>query len=192
MQAFLAQHPNPAAWTLDNLKAHNLEFVITKEAVAVHGPREASVFPVIIDKSLKDASSVLTNESALQQLGVSSFQEAIDPGKWPKVSGSTKYSFVVKDGKEFAIKQRGGAAKALGRILVVVSIIIETAFFIIQWEQAENKVVHCAQYATNLGLIIGGYFACEAVSAAMVTAGFSGLVTGLATFGLGLVFCGIC
>lgn len=186
----MIKFPDPKKWTLQNLKAHNLEFVITKEAVAVHGFEQASVYPVIKAGRLKYPTSILVNESALKELGVTTLQDAVSPTAWKPVRGSEKYAFVIKDGQEHAIKQRGQLAEAVGKTLVVISILIETIFFALQWEHADNKIIHCAQYAANVGLIIGGYAACEAVSSAMITTGFSGLVSGLATFGIGLIFSG--
>lgn len=184
--------PDAAAWTLPDLKDHGLEFVITKHAKAVHGRAEASLFP-IIDHSAKD---ILVNDAALGQLQCKTLQEAINPNGpgWKAVSESSKINTVnpaSAGGQEKVVLARGDAAKWIGRTIVFILVMVETAFFVAKFSSAPNKIAHTAEYVANVALIIGGYFACEAAGTAMAVAGYGSLAIAGASLGIGLVFAAV-
>jgi len=184
--------PDAATWQLADLQAHGFEFVISRHAKAVHGKLEASLFPVI-DHA---ASEVLVDAAAIQHLRCRSLQDAINPKcpGWKAVSNATEINTVpaaFEGGQEKVLLQRGKVAKLVGKAIVLITVMVETVFFISKFSSAHNKTAHVAEYAANVALIVGGYVACEALGAAMAVAGYGSIAIAGTTFGLGLVFAAI-
>ena len=184
--------PDAATWQLADLQAHGLEFVISKHAKAVHGTLEASLFPVI-DHTARE---VLVDAAAIQHLQSHTLQEAINPNGlgWKAVSSAAEINTVPAanaGGQEKVLLQRGKNAKMVGKALVFISVMVETAFFFVNFSSAHNKIAHVAEYTANVTSIVGGYYACEAVGTAMAVAGYGKIAIVGATIGVGLVFAAI-
>ena len=184
--------PDAATWQLADLQAHGLEFVISKHAKAVHGTLEASLFPVI-DHTARE---VLVDAAAIQHLQSHTLQEAINPNGlgWKAVSSAAEINTVPAanaGGQEKVLLQRGKNAKMVGKALVFISVMVETAFFFVNFSSAHNKIAHVAEYTANVTSIVGGYYACEAVGTAMAVAGYGKIAIVGATIGVGVVFAAI-
>jgi hypothetical protein len=180
--------PDPATWTIADLQSHNLEFVITKQAKAVYGTREATMFPIIDFTATHSAvNHAVTNDAALAELGVGTLQDAINPSTWKPVGSAQELQIIETGTTEKVIQSRDGLGKAIGQAIVILLVIVETAYFIARWVDAPNKIAHTAEYALNVSLTVGGYFACEALGTAMLTAEYSTAVIAGTTLGIGVI-----
>ena len=186
---------DPSKWTLQLLRDNKIDFVITKEVHAMMTKDGATVFPNI---SRAAEAHVLRNESALAHLRAADLQQAVNPSHpgWKAVSEAKPFEIVFAE-TEQVVCQRGTTGKIVhkvGQALVVVAFVVETAYFVQKHLDAaryEEKVVNAVDYGVQVSLLIGGYFLCEKVGEMMAVAGVSGLLSGGATFVLGLVLTGL-
>lgn len=165
--------------------------MISKQATAVYGGKEATIFP-----NFADPSQVKANADAFRELGAVNFREATCPNHvgWAKSAGK---DINLVDATSVSTEKvqvgRSAKSKAIGKAIVVLAVLIETALFITELvtidPNVDSAVASTINYAAQVALTVGGYFACEAVGAAMI--GFSTAAIGAATVGVGLLFAAV-
>ncbi|OQR91572.1 hypothetical protein ACHHYP_04575 [Achlya hypogyna] len=187
-RSLLAAHPDPSRWTIDLLAQHNVQFFITKDVVCAQGARAFTSYGIMST----DASSVLTGLEALSRLGVSHIQEVPTSSQWPRVWNATKYDIISVNNLEMVVKQAGRAAKTIRCGLLIASLVIETYFFINEYNKADDKVEHCVNYGVQMSATIVAFMAAEAASVyATSVLGYGAVAAGTASLGVGLVIAGV-
>ncbi|KDO17487.1 hypothetical protein SPRG_17093 [Saprolegnia parasitica CBS 223.65] len=170
----LAAYPDAIQWTIDILAEFNVDFFITKDVVYIQGAK------------------TLPRQDALHHLGIDRLCDASSSAKWPGVKSAIKYDIVTIKNQEMVVKAPGKLAKTISYGLLIMSLVVDTAYFVIAYAAAENKLDPCIDYGIQISATLGGFAAANAIAVyTSATLGYGKLVSSLASGGVGFVITGV-
>ncbi|KDO31829.1 hypothetical protein SPRG_03749 [Saprolegnia parasitica CBS 223.65] len=181
----LTQYPDPSQWTVAILAEYKVDFFITKDVVYIQGMKNFTAYGV------PTPGSTLIGQDALNHLGIDRFCDASSSAKWPGVTSATKYDIVTIKKQEMVVKAPGKLAKAISYGLLIMSLVVETAYFVNAYAAAEYKLDPCIDFGIQISATLGGFAAANSIAVyTSATLGYGKLVATVASGGVGFVIAG--